>query len=198
MASEIDHTAIRQAVQGRYAEASRCIDGLFGYPTGKAGAAGLDYQPSHLKAAPEAMIERFCGVGNPLSLGAPAQGETVLDIGCGAGFDLFCAARMVGLSGQAHGIDLTPAMAETARQNLALAGVANAGVQLGSAEDIPFKEGTFDLVISNGVLNLSPDKERSFAEIFRVLRPGGRLQFADIILQEGVAPQEVSAASWSN
>lgn len=198
MTPEIDHEAIRQAVRRKYAEASQCLEGLFGYPTGKAGAEGLGYDPAHSQAAPEAMIERFCGVGHTFSLAALDHGETVLDIGCGAGFDLFCAARMVGLSGQAHGIDLTPAMVETARSNLALAGIANAVVQLGCAEGIPFRERLFDVVISNGVLNLSPDKERSFAEIFRVLRPGGRLQFADIVLEEGIPPQAVSAASWSN
>lgn len=198
MQQGINHQEIRLAVRYRYAQASRCVDGMFGYPTGRAGAEGLGYLQSLIEEAPKAMIDRFCGVGNPFSLGVPQSGDTVLDLGCGAGFDLFCAATLTGPSGRAFGIDLTPAMAESARRNFDLAGCANVVVRTGCVEEIPFDEGTFDLVISNGVLNLSPDKERCFSDIGRVLRPGGRLQFADIVLEEGVPTQSVSAASWSN
>lgn len=198
MAPEMDHEAIKQAVMDKYVVASCSVEGLFRYPIGKAGAVGLDYEPTHIQGAPKTMIERFCGVGNPFSLGAPTPGERVLDIGCGAGFDLYCAATLVAPSGEAWGVDLTPAMVATAQENLALAGVVNANVKEGCVEDLPFGGSSFNLVISNGVLNLSPDKHRCFSEIHRVLRPGGRLQFADIVLQDGGTPQEVSAASWSN
>ena len=125
-------------------------------------------------------------------------GEAVLDVGCGGGFDLFVAGRLVGPGGRAHGIDLTPEMVARAGQGLAQAGVSWARVEVGSAEEIPCAAASFDMVLSNGALNLSPDKERAFHEIYRVLRPGGRLHFADIV-QSGQVPREAAGDpdAWS-
>jgi ubiquinone/menaquinone biosynthesis C-methylase UbiE len=144
------------------------------------------------------MMVSFCGVGNPFSLGEISQGATVLDIGCGAGFDLFCAARAVGPTGKVIGIDLTPEMVDRATVNLTRAGIANVEIHNASVEQIPLPNETVDLVISNGVLNLSPDKERTFSEIARVLKPGGVLQFADIVLSQELPADQKSANAWSN
>ncbi len=193
-----DVVVIQKAIRKRYGRVSRCADGLFKYPTGRAGAEGLGYDPTLVAAAPQEMMASFCGVGNPLSLGEISAGSTVLDIGCGAGFDLFCAARAIGPSGKAIGIDLTPEMVDRARTHLELAGVTNAEIHNASVEQIPLQNGTADLVISNGVLNLSPIKEQMFSEIARVLKQGGVLQFADIVLSQELAANQKSASAWSN
>jgi SAM-dependent methyltransferase len=188
---------IRRAIRSRYAGVACCAEGQFRYPTGLAGAEALEYEPTLTAEAPAAMLAGFCGVGNPFTLGDVEPGAAVLDIGCGAGFDLFCAARLAGPTGKVTGIDLTPEMAARARQNLAEAGLPDVDVRDGIAEELPFEENSFDLVISNGVFNLSPDKERLFAEIHRILRPGGRLQFADIVLREELPSAQMSARAWS-
>lgn len=188
---------IRTAIQKRYTQVARCAEGQFRYPTGRAGAESLGYDPALIGEAPAEMMTSFCGVGNPFSLGKIEPGAAVLDIGCGAGFDLYCAACLVGPNGRVAGIDLTPDMVTRARQNLAAAGMTDVEVLEGTAEQLPFAENSFDLVISNGVLNLSPDKERIFAEIHRVLRLGGRLQFADIVMKEELPPAQMSAKAWS-
>lgn len=198
MVTHIDAEAIQQAIRERYSEASHCVEGLFRYPTGKAGAEALRYDPDFINSAREELLEGFCGVGNPFSLGEIQVGETVLDVGCGVGFDLFCASRLVEGSGEVRGIDFTPEMIDKAKHNLAEAGLSNVEVYLASSEDIPFEDNIFDVVTSNGVLNLSPDKEKSFSQIFRVLNPGGRLQFADIVLKEELPPEEMTAKAWSN
>ncbi len=198
MVTNIDCESIQNSIREKYAEVSRSIDGKFSYPTGKAGAEALHYDSNLINSAPDKLIELFCGVGNPFSLGEIMPGETVLDVGCGAGFDIYCLSKMVGLKGKAFGIDMTPEMVERARKNLVLAGVTNAIVQVASSESIPFEDNSFDVVTSNGVLNLSPDKEKSFCEIYRVLKPGCRLQFADMVLKEELPPEEMSAKAWSD
>jgi arsenite methyltransferase len=189
---------IREAVRGKYREVAACAEGKFGYPTGRLGAETLKYDLSVIEAIPEGLVESFCGVGNPFSLGPVEAGQSVLDVGCGAGFDLITAGRLVGSEGRASGIDLTPEMVERARYNLETAGIAGE-VKVAGCEEIPFPDEEFDLVISNGVLNLSPEKEKCFAEIFRVLKPGGRLQLADIVLK-GDLPEEKARSldAWSD
>jgi ubiquinone/menaquinone biosynthesis C-methylase UbiE len=137
-------------------------------------------------------------VGNPFSLFSLQPGSVVLDVGCGAGFDLFIASRLTGPAGRVHGVDLTPEMVARARENLRKAGVTNAEVLQVKSESLPFADNTFDVVISNGVINLSPDKETLFREISRVLKPGGNFGFADVMLEQelphGMAG---SAEAWS-
>lgn len=191
--------AVLEAVKKKYSEVSRSAEGKFTYPTGREGALALGYDAAIVDALPPELIESFCGVGNPFSLGPVQAGEAVLDVGCGAGFDLVVAAGLVGPEGRVCGIDVTPEMAEKARDSLARAGVAHGEVSIAGAEEIPYGDESFDLVISNGVLNLSPLKEKCFQEVYRVLKPGGRLQFADIVLK-GDLPEKVAGSleAWSD
>ena len=136
------------------------------------------------------MLQSFCGVGNPFSLGPLNPGEAVLDIGCGAGVDSLVAARLVGATGRVVGLDVTPAMIERARAHQARLGLANLSFQVGDAEALPFPDNDFDAVISNGVFNLALDKEKALRETHRVLKPGGRFMIADMVLVEALPPEK--------
>ena len=171
---------------------------MFSYPTGREGALALGYNPEIIDAAGPGLLASFCGVGNPFSLFPIKPGSTILDIGCGAGFDLYVAARLTGPEGRVHGIDLTKAMVAKARENLKRTGITNFDVWHVDFEDLPFEDKSFDVVLSNGVINLSPEKEILFGEIFRVLRPDGRFGFADIVLDKEIpASIAASAESWA-
>ena len=188
---------VHRGVRDKYTRVARGAAGFFGYATGRHGALALGYDPAWLDGLGPDSMAAFCGVGNPWSLGLPGPGERILDVGCGAGVDVAVAARLAGPTASAVGVDLTPEMADAARRGLAHACVANASVTAGSSEALPFGDACFDRVVSNGVLNLSPDKEASFREIFRVLRPGGRLQFADIV-RIGGPPTHCGIDAWSD
>jgi len=179
---------LEAALRDRFRRAADTPHGLFSYPTGAAGLAGLGYDAALVARLPAATLECFCGVGNPFAAGLPAPGERVLDVGCGAGVDTLLAALLVGPEGASEGLEFSPEMRNRAEANAALAGLANVRFGLGRAEALPHADGVFDRVISNGVLNLVPDKDRALAEAFRVLRPGGRLQIADQILEADAAP----------
>lgn len=195
---EIDAAAIRDAVRQKYVEVAQAAEGKFAYPTGRPGALTLGYDPSIIESLPGDLLNSFCGVGNPFVLGSLNRGEAVLDVGCGAGFDMVIASRLVGSTGKVCGIDMTPEMVERARTNLQRVGIANAEVWVSNAESIPYPDASFDLVISNGVINLSPAKEDVFRETYRVLRVGGRLQFADIVLNQTLPPEVAnSLEAWS-
>lgn len=167
------------------------------YPTGRAGALGLGYDPTILEQAPAAQVEAFCGVGNPFLLGEVIAGEHLLDVGCGAGLDCWVASALVGPSGHVDGIDLTPEMVARAQRHLSEAAAANASVQEASAESLPFPDESFDVVTSNGALNLMPDKPLVFGEIYRVLRKGGRLQFADVVRVAAPSEESSDAGAWA-
>ncbi len=197
MATPAGNKDIRREIRAKYAKVADTPENLFNYPTGRAGAEGLAYEADLIAAAPAGIVDGFCGVGNPFSIAPLEARDRVLDIGCGTGFDLYCASRKVGPRGFAAGIDLTPAMAARAAREFARCGIGNAQALCGAAEAIPFAAESFDIAISNGTLNLSPQKRTAFAEIFRVLRPGGRLQFADIVLKKELPEKERSARAWS-
>ncbi|HPC04345.1 MAG TPA: methyltransferase domain-containing protein [Syntrophales bacterium] len=190
--------AARKAILEKYRRVSHSAEGAFRYPTGRAGARGLGYDPGPSEEAPGALADLFCGVGNPFSLGRILPGEIVLDAGCGGGFDLFCAAKQAGPRGKAFGIDMTREMVIRAAGSLAASGPAPIQVAVARTEEIPFRDGVFDRVLSNGALNLSPEKERSLSEIFRVLKPGGRFQLADMVLKEALPEGGRNARAWSD
>lgn len=198
MGNELGLNEIQEAVRKKYAEVSCTAAGKFKYPTGKEGALNLGYDLSVIAAVPDDLLESFCGVGNPFKLGPLHSGEVILDIGCGAGFDLINAGLLVGPAGKVCGIDLTKEMLEKASKTIRRAGLTNSEVILAGSDDIPYSNSTFDVVISNGVLNLSPLKEKSFQEIYRVLKQGGRFQFADIVLKEDL-PDNIAGSlkAWS-
>jgi SAM-dependent methyltransferase len=177
-----DKKRIEESIRGKYAKVAMSPEGLFKYPTGLAGLKALNYNPEIIQALPEAISASYCGVGNPLILGPIREGEAVLDIGCGAGVDTIFAAMMVGPTGRVTGIDLVPEMLAQAKENTQMMELKNANFVETSAERMPFPDADFDLVISNGVFNLIPDKVSALAEAFRVLKPGGRMMIADQIL----------------
>ena len=166
---------------------------------GPDSARRLGYPAAEIDALPPSVTESFAGVGNPLGLGEIAPGRTVLDLGCGAGMDSILAARRVGASGRVIGVDVTEAMLIKARRNAAALGLENVEFLHAEADALPTADGTIDVVISNGVLNLCLDKPKVLAEVFRALKPGGRLQMADMLLDEGVTPREVELkGAWSD
>jgi SAM-dependent methyltransferase len=192
-----DRKRIKESIHQKYAKVSDSPDGFFRYPTGRAGLEALNYDPEIIQALPEAAVASYCGVGNPFTLGPVHEGESVLDIGCGCGVDTLIAAIMVGPKGKAVGIDLVPEMLVRARENLRKMSLNNVTFQETSSEDLPFPDESFDVVLSNGVFNLIPDKARVLAEVFRVLKPRGRLMVADQILT-GALPDDPKARvdSW--
>ena len=190
---------LRASVIDRFRRVAIAPDEERKFPVGPESAKKLGYDPAEVDALPSTVTESFCGVGNPILLGDPQPGQTVLDLGCGAGFDAFLAARRMGAKGKVIGVDMTPEMIAKAHHNASLLGVTNVDFLQGEIEDLPLPDASFDLVISNGVLNLCPDKPRVLAEVFRVLKPGSRLQMADILLEPHVTPEEVaSKGSWSD
>lgn len=189
---------ITEAVRKKYAVVASSARGKFKYETGKKGASILGYEPEILVDIPDELLESFCGVGNPFSIWKLREGEDVLDIGCGAGFDLIVAHRKVGTNGRVFGVDLTEEMISQARRNFEVLGIESIETHHISSEILPFADNSFDAVISNGVINLSPAKAELLAEIYRVLRPGGRLQFADMVMDGELPPQEAAnLESWS-
>lgn len=169
------------------------------HPSGPASAKKLGYDPTEIDGLPAAVMESFAGVGNPLGLHDVRPGDTVVDIGCGAGVDSILAARKVGPSGRVIGVDMTQEMVEKANDNALAAAVPNVEFHQGEADRLPVADESVDAVISNGVFNLCLDKPRVLAEVFRVLRPGGRFQMADILLSEAVTDEQVEKkGAWSD
>jgi SAM-dependent methyltransferase len=187
-AIEIDLALLKSEIQKTYWAVSQEPERDFIFPTGRGWAEDLGYPPE-LSHVPDTAAESFAGVANPFSLGRLAPGERVLDLGCGAGTDSLVAAQMVGSSGSVVGIDMTSAMLAKARRAAAELGVTNAGFIEGEVESLPFPDESFDVVISNGVIDLVPDKDAVYSEIHRVLAPGGRVQIADVTIQNPVSAE---------
>lgn len=185
-APAVDREILRNAIREEYQEVAREPGKGFHFHTGRRLAAILGYDESLLAGVPEKSIESFAGTGNPFSMGVLQAGENVVDVGSGAGIDSLIAAGMVGLEGRVIGVDMTPEMlskAESARQE---ADISNAEFKDGYGEKLPVSDGWADVIISNGVFNLMPDKLAALREMSRVLKPGGRLQLADILVQKPV------------
>jgi arsenite methyltransferase len=180
--SQKEKNQIEAGIRSKYAKVAESPEGLFKYPTGRAGLEALGYDPGLIRALPEAVTASYCGTGNPFSLGPINEGEAVLDIGCGAGVDTILAAMMTSPSGKVAGVDIVPEMLHRAEENLRMMDLKNVNFEKASGEKLPFEDDSFDVVISNSVINLIPDKVGTLKETMRVLKPCGRLMIADQIM----------------
>jgi SAM-dependent methyltransferase len=178
----VDTEQLRKAIQEEYAEVAHDPDKGFHFHTGRHLAGLLEYKDEWLDGVPEENLASFAGVGKPFTFGALKPGERVIDIGSGAGLDSLIASKMVGPAGQVIGIDMTPAMLDKARKGAIGMLAAHVEFREGYMEALPVEDGWADVVISNGVINLSPNKAEVWSEIYRVLKPGGRIQIADIVV----------------
>jgi arsenite methyltransferase len=185
----VDTDALRDQVRAKYREVAVTPNATYHFHTGRTAAARCGYDPAIVDALPDRAVESFAGVANPFALRTPEVGERVVDAGAGAGFDSFVAAQYVGAGGTVVGIDMTADMLEKARGTATVLGARNVEFRKDLVESMPVEDGWADVVISNGVFNLSPDKAAVFAEVRRVLRPGGHLQFADIANGRPVPPE---------
>lgn len=180
----VDVDRLRQEVKLKYREVAIDPQQGFHFHVGRSLAQMLDYPMDVVDAMPPQIVESFAGVNNPFAMGGLRPGQAVLDIGSGAGFDSLLAAQMVGPNGRVVGVDLTPEMREKARANAELMGLRNVEFKDGLAERLPLPDTSVDVVISNGVINLCPDKLAVYREVVRVLKPGGRAQIADVVVQK--------------
>jgi arsenite methyltransferase len=185
----VDTDALREQVREKYREVAVAPNATYHFHTGRAAAARCGYDSEIVDALPDRAVESFAGVANPFALRRPEPGERVVDAGSGAGFDSFVAAHFVGTDGQVVGIDMTSEMLAKSSATAESMGLGNVEFREGFLESMPIDDGWADVVISNGVFNLCPDKRAVFAEVLRVLRPGGHLQFADIANGRPVPPE---------
>jgi arsenite methyltransferase len=190
---------IEMAVKNRFAALARCPAEEKRFPIGADSAKHLGYNADDIDALPLTATESFAGVGNPLSLGELKPGQIVLDIGCGAGLDSLLAARQVQPHGKVIGVDMVEEMLAKGGQSAKALGLDNLDFRLGRADALPVATESVDVIITNGVFNLCLDKPKVVTEMFRVLQPGGRLQMADILLEEHVTPEQLAGmGTWSD
>jgi SAM-dependent methyltransferase len=185
----VDTEQLRAQISEKYSEVALTPDKGFHFHTGRPLARMNGYDDAVVDSLPEPTIESFAGTGNPFSMGDLNPGETVLDIGCGAGFDTLIAAQQVGPSGRVIAVDMTPDMLTKAKRSAEQMGLTNVDFREGLAEDLPVDDESIDVVISNGVINLCPDKIGVMEDVNRVLKPGARIQIGDIVVHKEV-PQE--------
>jgi arsenite methyltransferase len=183
----VDVDVLRDEIRKTYTDVSTAPEQEFIFPTGRSWAQELGYPEPELARIPEATVESFAGVANHWTLGGIEPGSVVVDLGCGAGTELFIAAQMTGPTGRVIGVDMTVTMLERARQSATEMGLRNVELHESLIEALPLDDASVDVVISNGVIDLVPDKDAVFDEIDRVLRPGGRLQLADVIIHHEVS-----------
>ena len=188
-AANVDRDELRRQIGEKYTAVALEPEQGFHFHTGRPLAMMLGYSAADVDALPASTVESFAGTGNPFSVGRLRPGETVVDVGCGAGFDTLQAAVHVGPAGRVVAVDMTPAMLEKTRLGAAELRLDNVEVRHGFLEDLPVADASADVVISNGVINLTPDKVGAMREVFRVLRPGGRFQIGDIVVHKAV-PQD--------
>lgn len=194
-----DFKKVVASVKERFAAVAASPNQEKKFPVGPGSAKKLGYIPVEIDALPASVTESFCGVGNPLGLGEILPGQSVLDLGSGAGLDCLLAARRVGPNGRVFGVDMCEEMIAKARHNTELLGLKNVEFVNAGIEKLPLPDESVDVVISNGVFNLCPDKPSVLGEAFRVLRPGGRIQMADILLHDDVTPDQVALlGEWSD
>jgi arsenite methyltransferase len=185
--TSVDVDVLRDEIRKTYTDVSTAPEQEFIFPTGRAWARELGYPEPELARIPQATVESFAGVANQWTLGGIEPGSVVVDLGCGAGTDLLVAAQMTGPTGRVIGVDMTAAVLERARQSATEMGLGNVESHESLIEALPLDDASVDVVISNGVIDLVPDKDAVFDEIDRVLRPGGRLQLADVIIHHEVS-----------
>jgi len=185
-AAKVDREQLRTQIQDKYTDVAREPEKGYHFHTGRPLAEMLGYGAADIDWLPSTTVESFAGTGNPFSMGRLRPAAVVLDIGCGAGFDTLLAARQVGPAGGVIAIDMTEAMLEKTRAGAQLAGLSNVEARHAYAEELPAADGSIDVVISNGVINLCPDKMRVMSEVYRVLKPGGRFQIGDIVVHKAV------------
>jgi arsenite methyltransferase len=183
----VDVDVLRDEIRRTYTDVSTDQDEQFIFPTGRAWAQELGYPEPELERVPDATVESFAGVANHWVLGRVEPGAIVLDLGCGAGTDLLIAAQMTGPTGHVIGVDMTSAMLDRARESADAMGLDNVALHEALIESLPLADASVDTVISNGVIDLVPDKDAVLDEIDRVLRPGGRLQLADVVIHRAVS-----------
>ena len=182
--SEMTQDEIKNAVKEKYSKVAKDPCATFNFPVGKTFALKVDYPKGILDKLPSSMYESFTGANNPQPFVELKKGEIVLDLGCGAGLDLYFYAQAAGTNGKVYGLDISKDMVNKAKKNMGLTGIKNAEIKCGHSDNLPFPDNFFDVVTSNGIYNLSPDKGKVMREVFRVLKPEGRTVFCEIVLKD--------------
>lgn len=182
--SEMTQDEIKDAVKEKYGEVVKDPCAAFNFPVGKTFALKVGYPKEILDKLPETMYESFTGANNPQPFIELKEEETVLDLGCGTGLDLYFYAKAVGIGGKVYGVDISEDMVNKARGNMKVVGIKNVEIKCGHSDNLPFPDNFFDVVASNGIYNLSPNKEKVMKEVFRVLKSGGRTVFCEVVLKD--------------